>query len=71
MTTTLPAGESPKRSTVQSAGESPTISAVVSVDSLLRIGLHELLQARSLDILGRVASRQIIATRSAFTALRT
>jgi hypothetical protein len=34
------------------AGKSSTISAVVSVDALLRIGLHEILQARSLDIVG-------------------
>jgi hypothetical protein len=52
MTRIVPAGESAKCSAVQPAGESPTISAAVSVESLLRIGLHELLQARSLDIIG-------------------
>jgi len=52
MTTTVPAGESPERSADQPAGEYPRVSAVVSVDSLLRIGLDEILQARSLDIIG-------------------
>jgi hypothetical protein len=52
MTTTVPTGEFPKRSTVRPAGNPPVISTVVSVDDLLCVGVHEILQARSLDIIG-------------------